>query len=223
LKLLVIEDDFSIVDIVSLSCQVGWPEVEVISTELGEEGVEMVESESPDVVLLDLGLPDISGFEVLKGIRLFSNVPVIILTVREEESSIVKALEWGADGYIIKPFRQLELLARIKAMVRRVHPEKALYEECGPFRFDFSAHKVKHGKQDILLTRTEFIILYYLAANRGAVLTYSSIAQRVWGDYFPGSVEALRVHIRCLRQKIEADSNSPQLILTKSREGYFLA
>ena len=223
MKLLVIEDDYSIVEIISLSCQVGWPEAEVLSTELGEEGVEMVESESPDIVLLDLGLPDISGFEVLKRIRRFSNVPVIILTVREEEPTIVKALEWGADEYIVKPFRQLELLARIKAMVRRLHPEKALYEECGPFRFDFSTHRVKHGTKDILLTRTEFIILHYLAANRGAVLTYPSIAEQVWGTDFPGSVEALRVHIRCLRQKIEADSSSPQLILTKPRVGYFLA
>ena len=124
MKVLVIEDDKEIVDAISLAFQIRWPEAKVISTRLGQKGVELVESESPDIVILDLGLPDIAGFEVLRQIRLFSAVPTIILTVRAEEADVVKGLEWGADDYITKPFRQLELLARVKSMIRRHTPPK---------------------------------------------------------------------------------------------------
>jgi DNA-binding response OmpR family regulator len=119
MKILIIEDDRAIVELISLSFQVGWPEAELISSHLGKEGIELVESRCPDIVILDLGLPDISGFEVLRGLRRFTAVPIVILTVRSEEADVVKALEWGADEYIIKPFRQLELLARIKSLMRR--------------------------------------------------------------------------------------------------------
>ncbi|MBN1643866.1 MAG: response regulator, partial [Dehalococcoidales bacterium] len=108
MKVLVIEDDKEIVDAISLAFQIRWPEAKVISTRLGQKGVEFVETEQPDIVILDLGLPDITGFEVLRQIRRFSTVPTIILTVRTEESDVVKGLEWGADDYITKPFRQLE-------------------------------------------------------------------------------------------------------------------
>src|SRR4030042_1995566 len=122
MKVLVIEDDREIVDAISLAFQIRWPEAKLISTRLGQKGVELVESESPDIVILDLGLPDINGFEVLQAIRLFSQVPTIILTVRSDEADIVKGLEWGADDYITKPFRQLEFLARVKALIRRQSP-----------------------------------------------------------------------------------------------------
>ncbi len=119
MKILIIEDDQQIVEAIILAFQIRWPEAEVISTQLGEKGVDLVETEKPNVVILDLGLPDISGFDVLKQIRLFSDIPVIILTARSEETDIVKGLEWGADDYIAKPFRQLELLSRVKALIRR--------------------------------------------------------------------------------------------------------
>jgi len=105
MKILIIEDDSEIVEVVSLAFQMRWPDVELIYTHLGEKGPELVESEHPDAVILDLGLPDINGFEVLKQIRGFSEVPVLILTVRGDEADIVKGLEWGADDYMIKPFR----------------------------------------------------------------------------------------------------------------------
>lgn len=122
MKILIIEDDQEIVDAVSLAFQIRWPEDNLVSTHLGEKGLEMVESENPDVVILDLGLPDISGFEVLKQTRLFSDVPILILMVRADEADIVKGLEWGADDYVVKPIRQLELLSRIKALTRRKVP-----------------------------------------------------------------------------------------------------
>ncbi|MFC2067664.1 response regulator transcription factor [Chloroflexota bacterium] len=119
MKLLLIEDDSDIVEAISLAFQIRWPEAQVISTQSGKKGVGLVESVQPDIVILDLGLPDIDGFTVLRKIRLFSQVPIIIVTVRADESDIIKGLEWGADDYIIKPFRQLELLARVKAQIRR--------------------------------------------------------------------------------------------------------
>ena len=119
MKLLMIDDDPNIVETVSLGLQLRWPEAELVSAQLGEKGIEMVKSEAPDIVILDLGLPDISGFEVLKRVRSFSNVPIIILTVCGEESAKVKGLDLGADDYMVKPYRLMELVARIRRLMRR--------------------------------------------------------------------------------------------------------
>ena len=126
MKVLIIEDDRETVEYVNLAFKLGWPEVELISTPLGEEGIELVERESPDIVILDLGLPDVDGSEVLKRIRLFSTVPIIIMTVRKDEASIVKELECGADKYLSKPFDQMELLAQVRALARRSGPKTSL-------------------------------------------------------------------------------------------------
>jgi two-component system KDP operon response regulator KdpE len=223
MKILIIEDDKAIVELVSLSFQVGWPEVELISSHLGKEGIELVESESPDIVILDLGLPDISGFEVLRGLRRFTTVPIVILTVRSEEADVVKALEWGADEYIIKPFRQLELLARIKSLMRRQYlVDKDMPTVCGPFRFDRSMRRVFYGSREIFLTTTESLILYQLAKNAGQVVSYSNLINAVWGDFYPDAVDALRVYIRHLREKIEKDPGQPQIITTKTGIGYLM-
>jgi len=223
MKVLIIEDDYTTVETISLSLQVGWPEAKVVSTKLGEEGIELVEGESPDAVILDLGLPDIDGFEVLKGIRLFSYVPIIILTVRGEETDVVKGLEWGADEYITKPFRQLELLARVKSIIRRRDYRRGeLYLNCGPLHFDVAMRKLKHGEKVINLTSTESLILYHLAINTGKVVTHSSLAQEIWGEYYPGATEAIRVYIWHLRQKIEPNPRKPRLIVTKPGTGYAL-
>jgi len=223
MKVLIIEDDYTTVETISLSLQVGWPEAKVVSTKLGEEGIELVERESPDVVILDLGLPDINGFEVLKRIRLFSYVPIIILTVRGEETDVVKGLEWGADEYVTKPFRQLELLARVKSIIRkRDYRRGEPYLNCGPFRFDVTMRKIKQGEKVINLTSTESLILYHLAINTGKVVTHSSLAEEIWGENYPGATEAIRVYIRHLREKIEPNPSKPRLIVTKSGTGYAL-
>lgn len=224
MKLLIIEDDQETVEVFSLAFHIRWPEARVVSTNLGEKGIEMVESEAPDVVVLDLGLPDINGFEVLKQIRLFSKVPIIITTVRAEETSIVRGLEMGADEYIIKPFGQLELLARVQAMLRRQQP--LIGEEpivCGPLRFGPSMSKLLYNGKEIYLTRTEGLLLYQLMKHTGSVLSYSSIAEAVWGDYYPGVGDNIRVCIRHLREKIETDPRYPKLILNKIGVGYYLA
>jgi len=222
-KILIIEDDRAIVELVTLSFQVGWPEAELISSHLGKEGVELAQMECPDMVILDLGLPDISGFEVLKKLRSFSSIPIVVLTVRSDETDVVKALEWGADEYIIKPFRQLELLARIKSLMRRQSlPDKDMPTICGPFQFDRSMRKVIYKNKDINLTTTESLILYQLAKNSGQVVAHNTLAEIVWGDYYPGAVDALRVYVRHLREKIEENPAQPRIILTKTGVGYMM-
>lgn len=224
MKVLIVEDDREIVEIITLAFEIRWPEAQLVSTHLGEQGVEMVESESPDVVILDLGLPDISGFDVLKEIRTFSTVPVLILTVRGEESDVVKGLEWGADDYMTKPFRQLELLSRIKALTRRARAtagETILV--CGNLRFNPTTMQLLQDEKEIQLTRTEGSILNKLMVNAGQVVIYSSIAEAVWGENYPDAVDSLRVYIRRLREKIEENPDKPQIILTKMGLGYSMA
>ena len=118
-KILIVEDNQEVVEAVSLAIQIRWPRSTIISTDSGRKGIELVIEKQPDMVILDLGLPDISGFEVLKDIRNFSSIPIIVLTVRGEEADVVRGLELGADEYIVKPFRQFELLSRIRALTRR--------------------------------------------------------------------------------------------------------
>lgn len=222
MKILIIEDDSIIVENIELTLNVGWPEAELIWTGLGEEGIELVESQSPDLVILDLGLPDINGFEVLKSIRLFSNIPVVVLTVREEETSVVRAFEYGADEYLNKPFRQMELVARLKSLAKRKSSTNLEDEKCGPFLFSFSEQIVKYGKITINLSRIEMLILHHLAINQGKTVTYASIARTIWPSDYPGYKNAIRVFIRQLREKIEKDPGNPQIILNKPRLGYLI-
>ncbi len=223
MKVLLIEDDKEIVDAISLAFQIRWPEATLISTRLGQKGVELVETESPDIVILDLGLPDISGFEVLQQIRLFSQVPTIILTVRSEESDVVKGLEWGADDYITKPFRQLELLARVKALIRRRAGGEEESIVFGSLRLDPTTGQLYCNGQEIALTVTETHIIGHLMKNGGRAVTHASLAEAVWGDDYPGAADSLKVHIRRLREKIEEDPSHPKLILTRTGIGYFMA
>ena len=223
MKCLIIEDDREIVEVVSLSFQMRWPEVKLVSTNLGEKGVDLVESENPDIVILDLGLPDTSGYEALKRIRAFSEVPIIILTARADEADIVRGLEWGADDYIAKPFRQLELMSRIRALTRRASSfDKESPLVCGQLRFDPSIRQLTYGEREISLTRTEGSILHHLMRNAGQVVTYSSLAEEVWGEDYPDATDSLRVYIRRLREKVEAEPGNPQIILTKTSIGYLL-
>jgi DNA-binding response OmpR family regulator len=224
LKALIIEDDPGIVESISLALQIRWPETQIVSTHLGKKGIDLAESEDPDIVILDLGLPDVGGFDVLKQVRSFSSAPIIILTVKADEADIVKGLEWGADDYIKKPCSQLELLARVKARIRdKGRPLKEAPLSYGPLRFNPSTHSLMIENREIKLTTIEAHIIHHLMKNAGQVATYSSLAEEVWGEDYPGSIDSLRVHIRRLREKVEADPGQPQFILTKASIGYFLA
>ena len=224
MKILIIEDDRAIVEAISLTLQINWPDTTLLSAHLGEEGIELFQSENPDAIILDLGLPDISGFEVLKRIRLFSGVPILILTVRSDESDIVKGLEWGADDYVIKPFRQKEFLSRIKLITRR---RGAIAEGaplvCGQLQFEPSTGQLFHEGREVNLTRTEVSIISHLMRNVGRVVTHSGLAEAVWGVDYPDAADGLRVHIRRLRTKLESDPSDPKIVLTRAGMGYMLA
>jgi two-component system, OmpR family, response regulator VicR len=224
MKILIIEDDVQIVEAIALAFQIRWPEAKLVSTQQGEKGIDFVESEKPDLVILDLGLPDINGFDVLKQIRLFSEVPILILTARAEESDIVKGLEWGADDYMVKPFRQLELLSRVKALTRRTSsPDIETPISIGALKFNPSTGQISFNGKDISLTPTEARVLHHLMRNAGQVVTHSSLAEAVWGEDYPGAADSLKVYIRRLREKLERAPQEPQLILTKAGIGYLMA
>ncbi len=225
MKILIIEDDSKIIESIRFVFQVGWPEAKVISTKRGEEGLEMIEKESPQLVILDLGLPDIEGFEVLRQIRLFSNIPVVILTVSGEEENIIKGLELGADEYITKPFKPLELIARVKKalkshLVSQSGAEVSL--DYGNLRIFISEQKVQIDNRTIKLTSTESLILKYLASNAGMAVPNDALAEHIWGNTYPDCSKAIRVYIRQLRKKLEKDADNPQLIITRPGIGYML-
>jgi DNA-binding response OmpR family regulator len=223
MKILIIEDTASVVETISLALEMSWPEARIVSTPLGNRGIEMVETESPDVVILDLGLPDTSGFDVIKQVRLFSKVPILILTVYSEEADIVKALNYGADEYVTKPFKQLELVARIKALLRRSMLQTEDPIRYGQLTLDPASCKLTRGKEEIRLTRTESLLLGSLMRNEGNVVPHSTLAEAVWGEDYPDAQNSLKVYIRYLREKLEKDPGRPQIILSRPGIGYYMA
>ncbi len=224
MKVLVIEDSPDIVDAVSMCFELRWPDSEVIHTDRGHRGITMVKDDLPDVVILDLGLPDLDGLEVLKKIRSFSNVPVAILTVRDAEVDKVRGLELGADDYIIKPFSHMELLERVKAILRRTqipeHRTRHKIFSSSNLVIDFVSRTVTVNKQPVRLTPTEYNLLYYLVLNPNTTLTHQALLGKVWGEEYTDSPEYLKVYIQRLRNKIEEDPSNPQLIISERGIGY---
>ncbi len=229
MKVLLIEDSPEIVKGVALTFKLRWPDANVLSAEEGAKGLIAVETESPDIVILDINLPDMTGFEVLENIRLFSDVPVIFLTVREDEVDELRGLETGADDYIVKPFSPATLLTRVRAVLRRSgmhHPEG---EELPPLvtgniTVDFSTREVFVSDKQVHLTPNENRILYCLARNRGKVVTRETIRQQVWGSeakYVDNS--ALKRYIYQLRTKLWDSVESSRVILNERGIGYRFA
>jgi two-component system KDP operon response regulator KdpE len=224
-KALIVEDSEEVVEVVSLALQIRWPKMDIVTTGRGEEGIELSASRLFDVVILDLGLPDINGFNVLKEIRTFSDVPVVILTVRDEEKDIVKGLELGADQYIIKPFRQLELISRVLAAVRRNNSlVKDTVVTCGKLTLYPLEHIIENDGRKIGLTNIECTIMFKLMKNEGRTVTHDNLAEELWEDIeYREAASTMKVHINRLRKKIESDPENPEIILTKHGLGYFLA
>jgi len=223
-KILIIEDDNKIVDAVSFAFRAGWPEVDIVTTDWGQEGVSMVETEHPDVVILDLGLPDINGLDALKQIRGFSEVPVLVLSANDEEIIIVQAFGLGASDYVCKPFRPMELIARVRRLVTQSTcsgPASSI--AWGPFLLDTAKRELKYRDMVIILRSIECIILAELIDRYPAVVRYSDLANAVWGDDYLSATKCLKVHIYNLREKIEADPGNPRIILNKSGTGYYIA
>lgn len=190
----------------------------------GEEGLQEAVARRPDLILLDLGLPGMRGIEVLKRIREWSKMPIIILSVQEDEDVKVEALDLGANDYLTKPFGINELLARIRAALRH---QQGGFDASTPLRlgdleFDLSAHVVKKANKEVRLTVTEFRLMAFLIKNIGKVVTHKQIVNEVWGMNEENELAYLRIYIRNLRKKLESDPSHPSLIQTEPGIGYRL-
>lgn len=195
----------------------------VTTASRGEEGLTLAAAGEPDLIILDLGLPDIDGVEVCTRLREWTQIPIIILSVRDSERDKVAALDMGADDYLTKPFGIEELLARIRVALRHsAHAQGVPSKEvkAGPITIDLAWHIVKRGAEEIKLTGNEYKLLAYLAANHGRVLTHQNILTHVWGPADANHTEYLRVYVRQLRKKLETDPERPQYILTEPGIGY---
>lgn len=195
----------------------------VTTASKGAEGLALAAANEPDIVILDLGLPDMDGVEVCIRLREWTQIPIIILSVRDSERDKVEALDKGADDYLTKPFGIEELLARVRVALRHSAsrsgaPSKIV--NAGDLSIDLAWHVVKRGNVEIRLTGTEYKLLAYLAANHGRVLTHQSILTNVWDPADADHTEYLRVYMRQLRKKLEIDPENPQIILTEPGIGY---
>jgi DNA-binding response OmpR family regulator len=213
-----------LLEAVGLGLQLQWQGVEVASATDGEQGLEVFFAESPDVVLLDVGLPRLDGFEVLRRIRAVSDTPVLMLTARGEELDKVRGLEIGADDYVTKPFSPLELLARIKAILRRADlppPVRAVPSfVSGNLAVNFDSREVTKGGRPIPLTALEYRLLYQLVRNAGHVMPREALLARVWGEEYRDQADYLKVYVSRLRAKLEDDPDRPRYILTERGLGY---
>jgi two-component system, OmpR family, KDP operon response regulator KdpE len=189
----------------------------------GEEGLTLAATNEPDLIILDLGLPDMDGVQVCMRLREWTQIPIIILSVRDSERDKVAALDMGADDYLTKPFGIEELLARVRVALRHSSNrkgEQSKIVKAGALTIDLAWHIVKRGEEEVKLTGIEYKLLSYLASNHGRVLTHQSILSHVWGPADIDHTEYLRVYMRQLRKKLEEDPERPQFILTEPGIGY---
>ena len=195
---------------------------EVFTAADGQQAIAQAEASAPDLVVLDLNLPDIDGLEVCRRVRSWSSVPILILSVREDEAGKVQALDLGADDYLTKPFGIEELLARVRALLRRgpVEGSPPPRFETGGVEIDLATHRVRRDGHDVHLTRTEWSLLESMAEHPGKLLTHRWLLERVWGRGYQEDVEVLRVFVSQLRKKVEPDPHRPSVIVTDPGVGY---
>jgi two-component system KDP operon response regulator KdpE len=224
-KILVVDDEPRVVRLVTeVLGAVGY---RVIAAARGESAIEMVAMEQPDLVLLDIRLPgDLDGYEICRRVREFSDVAVIMLTARAQESDVLRGFDVGADDYLTKPFSAKELVARVKAVLRRTRRSEERVTTaftCGELEVNFARRTVKvHGDQ-VSLTRTEYALLRQLALNANRVMLHQDLLTQVWGPEYRDDIDYLRAYVRYLRRKLEPDPSNPQYILTSPGVGYLLA
>lgn len=217
--ILIVDDEVQIRRLLEITLAANGYKISEAST--GKEGLSLAASIHPVLIVLDLGLPDIDGLDVLKKLRVWYHKPIIILSVRNSEEDIVKALDNGANDYLTKPFRTGELLARIRVAIRQ--DENLLSKpilEFGTLTIDIANHIARQNNEIIKLTSTEFSLLALLAKNEGRVLTHQFILKEVWGASYIEQTQYLRVFVAQLRKKIEVDPSKPKLLITESGIGY---
>jgi two-component system KDP operon response regulator KdpE len=222
-KILVIDDEPQIRRLLKITLEVN--DFEVVEADTGNLGVKLAASIMPDIILLDLNLPDIDGYEVLAAMRDWCKAQVIALSVRNSEEDKIKMLDAGADDYICKPFHSGELLARIRAALRHKDsgaPTMTPIIHIGDIELNLASRTVKKANKDLAFTATEFSILKYLALNKNMALSHKQILTNVWGDSYADETQYLRVFIRQIRKKIEDDFSAPKYIKTISGVGYIL-
>lgn len=224
LLILIVEDDASIKNLITTTLKAH--EYRYLAAGNGETAILDASSHNPDIVLLDLGLPDMDGVDVIRKIRTWSNMPIIVISARSEDTDKIEALDAGADDYITKPFSVEELLARLRVTQRRLlmmkneSPAEMAVFENGELRIDYAAGCAFIGTEELHLTPIEYKLLCLLSRNVGKVLTHTFITQNIWGSSWENDVASLRVFMATLRKKIENGGDSPQYIQTHIGVGY---
>ncbi len=221
-RILVVDDDLSIVKLLRANLKAEG--FDVIAAINGEEAIQAIEKESPDLIILDIMLPDIDGFEICQRVREWTRIPIIMLSARGEDVDKVRCLDMGADDYVTKPFSIEELVARIKAVLRRAEPAtsaqvKTIFE-AGRLKLNFADRRVTLGGREVKLTPTEYRLLQELVLNAGKVLTHAMLLGRVWGPEYADEREYLHVFIGRLRKELEEDLEKPDFIITVPGVGY---
>ena len=223
-KILVVEDDRNILSMIQTVLDMSG--YQVLTAQRCQQGILMLSSHVPDLVVLDLGLPDMDGVEVIRRIRTWSNMPIIVISARSEDSDKIEALDNGADDYLTKPFSVEELLARLRVTARRLAMMQSSQTTTssvfinGQLKVDFAAGCVFLGDNELHLTPIEYKLLCLMAQNVGKVLTHTYITQKVWGSSWENDLASLRVFMASLRKKLEAAPDSPQYIQTHIGVGY---
>ena len=224
LSILLVEDEKNICDFISASLSA--QDYRISTAHTGKEALPIITSQCPDLILLDLGLPDMDGMEIIRQVRTWSSVPIIVLSARTQEQEKVRALDLGADDYLTKPIGTSELLARIRTALRhsnRLNTDSPLYKR--PFHakgltIDFEKHLVSVVGKDVHLTQIEFKIISLLAQNSGRVMTYDTIISNIWGPYADDDNSILRVNMAHIRRKLEQNPAEPQYVFTEIGIGY---
>ncbi|HVU33975.1 MAG TPA: response regulator transcription factor [Opitutaceae bacterium] len=220
-RLLLIEDEIQLRRLLKITLE--HAQYAVTAAETGQLGLAEAASSRPDAMVLDLGLPDLDGVEVLRRLREWSQIPVLVLTVRDSEDTMIAALDAGADDYLTKPFSSRELLARLRAVLRRVQPTvESPVIRFGDVELDFGARIVRRAGVPVRLTRKEYDLLTYLAQHAGRVVTHPQLLRALWGARAQDNAQYLRVYMTRLRQKLETDPHQPKYLRTDAGVGYRL-
>jgi len=223
LKLLIAEDARDVAEVIAFGMRMVWPDCHITATVNGEEAIKRFAEEQPDLVVLDVSMPPPDGFEVCRRIREISEVPILMLTVRDGTLDKVRALDLGADDYLTKPFDHLELLARLRALLRRASRPPVTPGPCavvGDLSLDYATREVRLRGEVVKLTSTERRLLEELVRHAGTVLPHRYLLERVWGPEYVGDAHYLKVFVRRLRRKLGDDAKCPHYIQTEWGIGY---
>ncbi len=224
MKILIVDDEPDVVEVVAMTFKMHWPDSTIYTASDGEEALALFFEHQPALMILDLSMPKMSGLDVYRRVRRVSNVPIIMLTVKDEEIDKVRGLEAGADDYVTKPFGHLELIARARAVLRRSSPVPPAGPEDsfddGYLSVDFVRCEVRVRGKKVLLTPTEYQLLAILVRNPGQLLPHALLLSRVWGPECVEDRDYLKAYVKRLRQKLEPDSHNPSYVVTERGFGY---